>query len=881
MWPANATICPQLSYGISGNGLIKNSSLSAPGSEPGLVFARLSDHAPHLHLISQSTHQLTPPNAPTTIDAATHAYSSHHKPPPDIPVPTELVVGLAQEAKPLRDHLGHDPTVGKLVASISLGTGTYSDRLLVDGRHVRMKAKSNTVDVKAVVFATASGSLKVVPLLPKKRNFLHSETPEILRKGILSTPASKYAAETAIPWPIKQVLVNADLKLVAVRGNTQCCFIAVQWNNDPGKKGFFLKTAFSIPVARHEWSSMIFNGLRIAFVDIHGNIDVYSIKCHGGNWSHSLITEIEPRIYAPLDWSSWKRICWPLDVNYLLLMSRKAAYHIELEPNGNQKPLVKKLVTTHYWSHIQDVIEFDQYIFLLTSKELIWLLSTPQEPFKRILSWKHYLDDTDSSLRLVLCPFKLKNLFLLSVTSKETPLVITYTFGLSDGKPCSMRDPYVLYTTQAEGVSDLLLLESNCSESEVAPFVDCVEIDAEGAVKFHNFCGSKKWRVRPVANNPNRSQTASNLQLRKVFTTEEMHKIYEIFMPKSKSANFAIRRKTKYSSSNVEASTLETPISNSNECNIDVSVATERGEDEQASANSKLFTPEQIDDVRKYAFELGSDMKQLFDLETVENLLQSDNMYPRFYSLSTLAERISMDVTDLKEFDSMLQQLSKYCEDQGGYLDFGKGSLIPQTEHGNEQITAEKLFELLVGRDHHSRLSAAVLLVLSSIKACSADLHEQYKKLIGRELENCSEDLRGIFGEWQAQEPEIPIDSSQVSWQKAKTAKRGLLHKALTKSSQSLVTKQNSQTSSQKRTSEPELVPKTKANALQDCDTFFLSQFASSQESLDAFTLSSQEASQSEPRSRSQTLSQTHSQSLIREGQSGPRLKKKKKGGFV
>lgn len=882
MWPANEKIGPQLTYGISGNGVL-NLLESRANSLPSLHFPRLRHHGPHLHLIANSTRQIAPTSLPEEQRNEASIYKSHLGPLKDVAVPENVITSLALEAAPLQDHIGQDPSIGSHLRLVHLGTGAYTDRVLVDGQYVTPKTKTNVLDVEGVVFVAPPGIINVAPILPKRRNLLHSSNPQLLKKTLVDTVALDLAAEYAIPWPIKQVEVCNELRLVAVRGEVQCCFLSFRWSNEPTEKGAKLTKAFEVSNSSSAWSQIVFNSGRFALVHVDGSIDIWLFSQTDGEWDYKMQSKVDPHIYDPLDWSLWKRVCWPIDAEYLVLFCRKSAHFIDLQPLIEETEVVstvKRLVTTHYWSHLQDVAIAGSYIFLLTSKELIWLETEKQNPLKRLLSWKHYLDDADSSLRLSICALSSSETFLLSVYSRVTPIVITYTFGVLNGKPCSLRDPYVLYTTKNDGIAHMAVGESVLLDSEPAPMMYCFEIGLDAQVNFYNFCGAEDWKfkAREEEVRGNRHTVNFTTEAPKVFTCEELQRIFSHFTSLSAVSN---DRKDKIDSSVTERITQKAITDNNgsliNELSSAGQPSASKADDpvDDSDIDSGSPTPEQIDAVQNYAFELGADMRGIFDTDI------SELQYPQYHSLAAIAQRIPSNVTDLKEFDSMVQQLGEFCDENGGHLELANMGLFERGKGAkkHEPLSADRLASILADLNQSSNIKAAVILVLSLVKAYSVEVESQHKQLIQDELEECSEDLVGIFQEWLAHSPknqsveQLNMAGSKVgvtsahtlhSQKKPKQEKKELLKRALTQSSQAF--KLDSQlVPIESEKIDVKIDPSLRLPSSQMSDTLFMSQFASSQESLDGDSPFSSQISLG---------SQSHSQL-------GPRKKKKKKGGFA
>lgn len=891
MWPAKENLGPQLTYGVLGNGLATRDSLPSHLG-PFLKFPRLRDRGPHLHLIEHSSRTLAPGIPPEDIDTKLSVYSTHHRHPNDVDVPEDVAASLAIEARPLRDGIALDPTTGKLAIIFELRTDRLSDMAYCyDALNLLDFTKSSST-LQATAFITGSGKLKVMPLLVKKRNIFDTESMEKLKKLPIDYVCEKHGFELQISWPVKHIVASADGKLLAVRGHGECCIFSVKW--DLEKNRINVRKEFNIKNTGSEWSEVVFNTSSLAFVNTRGVITMYKFQRTKKGYQHELLSEIDPSIYAPLDWSSWKRVCWPLDANYIILFSRKSAHYIEMNTDDMGKRVVKKLVTTHYWSHFQDVAIVNSNIFLFTSKELIWLLTTLEAPFKRILSWKHYLDDSDASLKLSVCSNK-SGTYTLSVYSHETPIIIAYTFGTVDGRPCSVLDPFVLYMSDSSGVAHLSVAESLIEADDLSPLANCIEISCDAEVKFLNLCTSKNKKVR-TDDSMHKNITSKPFKPLRIFSARELDLVYKYFLdPNSTEENCDFEKDTleiavKPASGASESSGFSQKMITASDGVEDTTIADLQIMSTDSNTNSKLEFRQQIDVVQNYAFELGSELKTFFNKENTHDqepqeedtneqknadLEITGTLYPQYHTLASLAENIPTDVTNLKEFDSMLHQLNEYCEDQGGRLEFGNSTLMKGSL--DSSVSSEFIHDNILKLEDPARAKVAVILALCMIRAHCTNIAKRHKELITKELEGCSEDLKDIFGEWPAHEPESfrsqtqngAQSQPQVQTQNSK-GKKGLLHRALTQSSQAFqvtsTPRVGSNGSSKQESSLKIKTSQSSQEQSQESDTLFISQFQSTQESLGSEPFSSQVGG---------------SQSLKRSSQLGPRRKKKKKGGFA
>ena len=140
--------------------------------------------------------------------------------------------------------------------------------------------------------------------------------------------------------------------------------------------------------------------------------------------------KVESTIHDVTELSNWKRIIWAHDYNHIFVVSRSSLTQFELTPELSSQ----RLITSDTWSKIQDIHknpESMKYAFILTSKELIWF--EVSNPLRRLMSWKHFLDDKDPSLRLQVSEYEDCSKFICIIYSQIRPIILVYNFGIKDG----------------------------------------------------------------------------------------------------------------------------------------------------------------------------------------------------------------------------------------------------------------------------------------------------------------------------------------------------------------------------------------------------------------------------------------------------------------
>ncbi|ODV61702.1 Rrn6p ASCRUDRAFT_7894 [Ascoidea rubescens DSM 1968] len=196
-------------------------------------------------------------------------------------------------------------------------------------------------------------------------------------------------------------------------------------------------------------------------IDIKGNWKIFEIRKNnletiisnnnfwfGSVYMNNLDNDSENNKQFNLSLSNWKRVYWnPNNENQIIILTRNSIYQIDLFTKYSVSGI---LVNFEDWSQLRDfqIALFDNSIaFLLTSKELIvvkFLDNNKNDEkidnssyifrpaFKRLISWKHFLDPDDVSIKLSIADIKQNAdsdmVFLLTVYSQIHSLNFIYEF---------------------------------------------------------------------------------------------------------------------------------------------------------------------------------------------------------------------------------------------------------------------------------------------------------------------------------------------------------------------------------------------------------------------------------------------------------------------
>lgn len=430
---------------------------------------------------------------------------------------------------------------------------------------------------------------------------------------------------------------------------------------------------------------------KVAVVDIKGNLTVWYVNKTVPSIRKFIKEQFVKELSDSQSLSNWRRICWLPLCDHLLIISRVEI--LKVMPNSESSG--KIIVTSNTWSRIRDVNVVDEYMFLLTSKELIWF--SANDSMTRLLSWKHFLDDSDPSLKFKVVETSPK-VFTCFLYSQVNPLVIVYSFGFKGNKPYSLRDPY--YFRKSSDNYDLRQINITKTEDALLIF----ELTTGLAIhlrrlisKNENDISNSLFHSKLVDSSVNKHRT----NYLKQFSKKEIKKMIPQF-------------------SNI-------------------------GEHDCTTAS------QQIDLIQRYAYELGNGFAQMGNSQAAQQL--------NYFSLYEVCNSVPLGVTDLLELDDMIVQLENSLPPERLKVkSLINNSFIRRNKFINKKETNTHIYDIYqmleqIYPTHNkpsSKLAASILIGLSLIKCQyeSNDLKEKLQKSIA----NAPEKVQTLLNEWDEED---------------------------------------------------------------------------------------------------------------------------------
>lgn len=428
MWASKAGLGSQLSFGVRGNGLV---SVDPDDLEPHLEFPRASDEGVMLHRIRKSYKEVKPSQTTVVISGLGSLNQGY--------IPAKIIKSYSIESKTIESEIRYDPTYGQMMAFFDV------------------RAKNGPVSATAVAFVNGAAAnvveIGVLSYEPSKLKGVGVEDSQVLVPKFPETPL-----QISFPGAVKQIEYcrirdNFDTisQYLAVRTSRTIHILkCYQLGSKSSIKSIQIAEISASQLHGYDWADVCFNPHlyhQLAAVDVNGNFGVWEINSRD-NLTKMMQLSMNDPSNDLLHLSNWKKAAWGSNSDRLLLFSRVEA--VEFQLTSTETSTSRAIITANTWSRIRDfkvVSNSMNYAFLLTSKELIWVELS--DPIQRIMTWKHFLDDSDPSMKLDVCEYDDRK-FICSVYSQTNQLVFVYNFGFIDDQPYCLRDPYFIEQTLAD-----------------------------------------------------------------------------------------------------------------------------------------------------------------------------------------------------------------------------------------------------------------------------------------------------------------------------------------------------------------------------------------------------------------------------------------------
>lgn len=754
MWPHKEGLGITLSYGVDGNGTLevkKEKSLSGEGVDIELDFARVKDDGTLLSEIGDSYQNLVEKQIPLfsinsriynnledTVNSSSKAPRKMYKD-SQIFIPKDILQSYLVESKSLTSTIAYDPTYGD-ICPVS---------------EIRSRNGQSYKKVMAYVTGEGGNILNISSLTYER---IEVKNGGMDRDKDVLVPELHKPFQIALSEPIKQIefckiVFDYVPSMLIIRTSSKIyllsCFHSL-------KKQAFSKSSIELDIIGEIISSEL-NGLdfadvsfnphnysQFAIVDIKGNFSIWNVKRDNltklKRVDFDEKSNVVPSVYDVSELSNWKKIRWTNDPNVLIVLTRSSVTQFTITPE--LKSL--KLITSNTWSQIQDYYRYKDHAFLLTSKEIIWLRLA--SPVVRLISWKHFLDDNDPSLKMHISEFDDGNRFLCLLYSQMHPLIFVYNFGFKNNKPYSLRDPYYIRRADESGdLHQLFLHKLN------KYFFNCLKdmVDENDLVEESDLEISSEQQIYGLFElNTDFSLSVSllceekGLSLWKIPTNDEVLKSKPLIRKSGKFFN------------HFSKSEFKTVVSS------------------LVDDNKEISNEEEIRVIQDYAFKLGEGALRINnDIEQCKGSpLTLFNEEPSYSSLIDISKDLPININDVTEFDSMIEQLSNFYKEKDiNIANTIKHGLINHSKILNTSIDNIKssyniadifkfiknAYQINQSKEYNLNknvIKTSILLGASSLRASSNYLENHYKEQFEEAKNKAPENVQSIIELWDSDE---------------------------------------------------------------------------------------------------------------------------------
>ncbi|CAK7894419.1 hypothetical protein CAAN1_02S05908 [[Candida] anglica] len=751
MWPHKEGLGVQLSYGVDGNAVLKPKSAETAATLTDstlagvtksnlamsmLDFPRLQTDHPTLTHVHGARKSLVPPQS-SSFDLTSRAYNDLKS----VYIPQEILRSFSIEADTLTAPIVYDPAIGTLFQT----------------HEIRTKRGNRYTKVLAYVSGESGTILNVSSISSTKKNIIHNH--RAVEEVLIPSIDSPFQVEFS--EPIKQIhfssLVTAfDFvpSFLLIRTESNVYILSCFSNKNTNKSNNNIKinkntanisnadneielniieTINSSQLKGYSFADVSFNPwdyTQFAAIDVKGNFGIWNFQSR-----KKIVRKVKLQstssVYDAKELSNWKRISWSFDSNNIFVATRSSLTQFSIV----RELIPEKLITLESWSHLLDIQKCEQYSFLLTSKELIWL-SLVDKPVQRLMSWKHFLDESDPSLKLTVSEIgdndgdKSNKTFLCMVYSQVSSLIFVYTFGLKNGKPYSLHDPY--YLRRQGPIKGLYLTRLDKSF-------------------FHPF------------NDETESNDSLDMNISKSATNKFTLGLFELSPDLALSIDILNNRVgcevSGHSASSKESSPIDQKVISTKSSFFKKFRKNDFEQIAKGLINNTALDKQGDDvaDVQEYAYMLG---------RGITELTEGGDIIPIYRSLLEIAETSPSVINDLSEFDTMLEQLANFFkEQQVSTANFTKNSLLQKLGPFNN-LAVNNVYDLYKVMCHlylqdplkkyntDNQVKRASLLLGSSLfkaKANAENSSTYFQNCYDEELSKSSNKIQNILGNWQVE----------------------------------------------------------------------------------------------------------------------------------
>ncbi|KAJ9109668.1 hypothetical protein QFC19_002109 [Naganishia cerealis] len=433
MWPSKYGLGAQVGYGVRGNGIIRTQEgrrlpqVEFPSLDNGIdsdenigVLAS-NETFPSLKPVKGSLRTVVEPQTSDFDLNSTIFNDLLSDPLENLYIPQDILKSYLIESGSLTSTIAYDPTIGPRFCIFPL------------------RSRSNTSTSTGIAYVSGEVGT-VLNLSIMKISCIDSE-----QEIQLSSPHFDVPFQLTFSEPIKQVACSNVAGSLLIRTFSRV-YVVQPFQSSLHRSGIYLELLGQVKSSslnQESFADACFNPWdpkQVALVDVKGHFGVWNFCPNGKSDPKRVnISASESFIDNVQELSHWKKICF-FAPEVMFVFSRSSLTQCTIGPPSQ----CSRLMTSNTWSSILDFQRAPadlKYSFMLTSRELIWFEN--DGTLKRLISYKHFLDERDPSWKLNVCSVD-STTFICIIFSQKAPLYFLYTFGLKSGLPYSLRSPYYI-----------------------------------------------------------------------------------------------------------------------------------------------------------------------------------------------------------------------------------------------------------------------------------------------------------------------------------------------------------------------------------------------------------------------------------------------------
>lgn len=683
MWPSKFGLGAQVGYGVRGNGIIRShegrrlpqvefpSLDNGIDSDENIGILASNETFPGLKPVKGSLRTVVDPQT-SDFDLNSTIYNDLLSDPlENLYIPQDILKSYLIESGSLTSTIAYDPTIGPRFCIFPL------------------RSRTNTSTSTTIAYVT--GEVGTVLNLSIMKVSCTEQDQEMQ----ISSPNFDVPFQLTFSEPIKQVACSNVAGSLLIRTFSRV-YVVQPFQSSLHRSGIYLELLGQVKSSslnRESFADACFNPWdpkQVALVDVKGHFGVWNFCPNGKSDPKRVeISASDSSIDNVQELSYWKKICF-FTSQVIFVFSRSSLTQCTIGPPSQ----CSRLITSNTWSSILDFQRAPadlRYSFMLTSRELIWFEN--DGTLKRLISYKHFLDERDPSWKLNVCVLD-STTFICIIYSQKAPLYFLYTFGLKSGLPYSLRSPYYIRSLTSyhhEARDNVLQLHIFPIDNSSGKIFGMFELHTDFGLHFRFLSTTKNIKLGDTAvTDALWSRSGTPVETGKGFcrhmSAKDWKKLVEQVLPKG----------------------------------------------EPASSDSSA--------IQEFALKIG-EWALAFD----ESLLRKEKHGS--CSLIDMAENPPTNVRDIDEFDSMIEQLDEFFKLKQINLLRADDDLLQsrfnslREYYGSEQLLGSVSPETLI----RTTLELGCSIYRASHSSTNQVYEEKYKEIV----QEASDDVKSILSDWE------------------------------------------------------------------------------------------------------------------------------------